>query len=36
MDRYRVEEKLGDGTFGTVFRAVHHTTQQEVSEILEI
>mmetsp|Transcript_10151 Transcript_10151/g.15582 ORF Transcript_10151/g.15582 Transcript_10151/m.15582 type:complete len:367 (-) Transcript_10151:2153-3253(-) len=31
MDRYAVQEKLGDGTFGTVFRAIHSRSLKEVA-----
>mmetsp|Transcript_20692 Transcript_20692/g.31314 ORF Transcript_20692/g.31314 Transcript_20692/m.31314 type:complete len:370 (+) Transcript_20692:131-1240(+) len=31
MDRYAVQEKLGDGTFGTVFRAIHRADLKEVA-----
>lgn len=30
MERYDVREELGDGTFGTVFRAVNRKTHEEV------
>jgi serine/threonine protein kinase len=31
MNRYLVEEELGDGTFGTVFRAIRRADNTEVS-----
>lgn len=30
MDRFKVQEELGDGTFGTVFRAIRREDNSEV------
>lgn len=35
MDRYDVRQELGEGTFGTVFLAIHKTTNQEVRKFRE-
>jgi serine/threonine protein kinase len=34
MNRYLVQEQLGDGTFGTVFRAIRRVDNNEVSQML--
>jgi hypothetical protein len=34
MNRYDVREELGDGTFGTVFRAINRDTHEEVRSVL--
>lgn len=36
MDRYELREELGDGTFGTVFRAVHKTRRDEVRSLCSV
>lgn len=32
MDRFKLQEELGDGTFGTVFRAIRREDNSEVSD----
>lgn len=32
MDRYDVKEQIGEGTFGTVFRAIHKQSGEQVRQ----